>query len=71
MASYNALFYDDIHFNFQQVIPFIKNAVLSHFLLASCNLVLLQSLQYSQTAYVSRSNTYKPRRKTYRYANVF
>ena len=42
MANYNALFYDDIHFNFQQGIPFIKNAVLSHFLLTSCNLVRLQ-----------------------------
>ena len=60
MANYNALFYDDIHFNFQQGNTFIKNAVLSHFLLTSCNLVRLQSLQYSQNAYVSRASTYKP-----------
>ena len=71
MANYNALFYDDIHFNFQQGIPFIKNAVLSHFLLTSCNLVRLQPLQYSQSAYVSRANTYKRWRQTYRYTNGF
>ena len=69
MANYNALFYDDIHFNFQQGI-FI-NAVLSHFLLTSCNLVRLQTLQYSQSAYVSTANTYKPWRQTYRYTNGF
>ena len=72
MANYNALFYDGIHFNFQQGIPFIKNAVLkSHFLLTSCNLVRLQPLQYSQSAYVSSTNTYKPWRQTYRYTNGF
>ena len=54
MANYNALFYDDIYFNFQQGFPFIQNAVLSLFLLTSCNLVRLQPLQYSQSAYVSR-----------------
>ena len=31
MANYNALFYDDIHFNFQHGVPIIKNAVLIHF----------------------------------------
>ena len=71
MANYNALFYDDIHFNFQQGIPFIKNSILSHFLLIYCNLVRLQPLQYSQSAYVSRANTYKPWRQTYRYINGF
>ena len=71
MANYNALFYNDILFNFQQGIPFIKNAVLSHFLLTSCNLVRLQSLQYSRNAYVSRANTYKPWRQTYRYTKKF
>ena len=35
MANYNALFYDDIYFHFQQGIPFIKNAVLSRFLLTT------------------------------------
>ena len=71
MANHNALFYDDVHFNFRQGIPFIKNAVLSHFHLTSCNFVRLQPLQYSQSAYVSRSNTYKPWRQTYRYTNGF
>ena len=71
MANYNALFYDDRNFNFQQGIQFIKNAVLSHFLLTSCNLVRLQPLQYSQSAYVNRANTYKPWRQTYRYTNGF
>ena len=71
MANYNALFYDDIIFNFQQGIPFIKNAVLSHFVLTSYNLVRLQPLKYSQNAYVSRANTYKPLRQTYRYTNGY
>ena len=71
MANYNALFYGDIHFSFQQGIPFIKNAVFNHFLLTSCNLVRLQLLQYSQSAYVSRANTYKPWRQTYRYTIGF
>ena len=71
MANYNALFYDDIHFNFQQGILFIQNAILSHFLLISCNLVHLQSLQYSQSAHVSRANTYKPWRQICRYTNGF
>ena len=44
LANYNALFYDDTHFKFQQGFPFIKNAVLNHFLLTSCNLVRLQLL---------------------------
>ena len=71
MANYNALFYDDIHFNFQHEISFIKNAVLSHFLLTSCNLVRLQPMQYFQSAYMSGVNTYKPWRQTYRYTNGF
>ena len=71
IANYNAVFYDDIHFNFQQGIPLNKNAVLSHFLLTSCNLVRLQPLQYSQSAYVSRAHTYKPWRQTSRYTNGF
>ena len=65
------IFIYDIRFNFQQGIPFIKNSVLSHVLLTSCNLVRLQSLQYFQKAYVSRANTYKPWRQTYRYTNGF
>ena len=65
MANYNTLFYNDIHFNFQQGIRFIENAVLSQFLLTSSNLVRLQPLQYSQSAYVSRANTFKTWRKTY------
>ena len=71
MAKKNALFYDDIHFNFQQGMTFIKYAVLSHLLLTSCNHDRLQPLQYSQSAYVSRANTYKPWRQTYRYTNGF
>ena len=71
MSNYNALFYDDIHFNFQQGIPFIKNAVLIHFLLTSCYLVCLQSLQYSQNTCVSRASTYKPWKQTYRYKKRF
>ena len=71
VANYNALFNDDINFNFQQGIPFIKNADLSHFLLTSCKLVRLQPLQNSQKAYVSRANTYKPWKQTYRYTNGF
>ena len=71
IANYNAVFYDDIHFNFQQGIPLIENAVLSHFLFTICNLVRLQPLKYSQNAYVSRANTYKSWRRTYRYTNLF
>ena len=70
MTNYNALFYDDILFNFQQGIPFIKNAVLCHVLLTG-HLVCLQSFQYSQSAYVSRANTNKPWWQTYRYSNGF
>ena len=71
MANYNTLFYDEKHLNYQQGIPSIKNAVLSLFLSFSCNLVRLQPLQCSQSAYVSRANTYKPWRQTYRYTNGF
>ena len=68
MTNYKALFYDK-QFHFLRGIPFNKNAVLGHFLFISCNLVPLQSLQYSQRAYVSRANTYKPWRQTYNYTN--
>ena len=33
MAHYNALFYEDIHFNFHQGILFFKTAALSNFLI--------------------------------------
>ena len=71
MANYNALFYNDIHLNFQQGISFIKNAVLYQFFLSSCNLVGLKPLQYSQSAYVRKANTYKTWRQTYSYTNGF
>ena len=71
LSQMATLFYDDINFNFQQGIPFNKNAVLSHFLLTSCNLIRLQFLQYSQSACVSRANDYIPWRQTHRYTNGF
>ena len=71
MATYNALFNDDTHFNFQQGITFIKKAGLCNFLLNFCDFVRLQLLQNSQNSYVSRAGIYKLWRQTYRYTNGY
>ena len=44
---YNYLFYDYSHFNYQQGIPFLKNAVLGQFLLTSNNII--STTQYKRS----------------------
>ena len=43
LPHYNYLFYDDLNFNYQQGVPFLKNAVLGHFFF-SHQTILLQTL---------------------------
>ena len=38
-GSYNQLFYDDIHLNFNKGVPFLKNIILSHLLQTSNGMV--------------------------------
>ena len=45
LPHYNYLFYDDLHFNYQQGVPFLKNVVLGHFLLTSNNTISKRSIQ--------------------------
>ena len=39
VPHYNSLFYDDLHFNYQQGVPFLKKPVSGHFLLTSNNII--------------------------------
>ena len=39
LPSYNELYYDAIHFNYQRGVPFLKNAILSYVLLTSNNFI--------------------------------
>ena len=47
LPHYNYLFYDDLLFNYQQGVPFLKNAVLGHFLLTSNNIIA--NAQYNRS----------------------
>ena len=47
LPHYNYLFYDDLDFNYQQGVPFLKNAVLGHFLLTSNNIIA--NAQYNRS----------------------
>ena len=47
LTQYNNLFYDDLHFNYQQGVFFLKNAVLGHFLLTSNNIIA--NIQYNRS----------------------
>ena len=45
LPSYNELYYDAIHFNYQRGVPFLKNAILSYVLLTSKISYLIQTDQ--------------------------
>ena len=47
LPHYNYLFYDDLHFNYQQGVLFLKNAVLGHFLLTSN--YIIANAQYNRS----------------------
>ena len=47
LPHYNYLFYDDLDFNYQQGVPFLKNAVLGHFLLTTNN--IFANAQYNRS----------------------
>ena len=58
---YNYLFYNNLHFNYQQGVPSLKNAVLGNFLLTSIN--VLANTQYNrsfnQSFYTNKSQTFQ------------
>ena len=71
LPHYNYLFYDDLHFTYQQGVPFLKNALLGHFLLTSNNIIA--NAQYNRSFNHSfRRNKFhsfqrKPFNQTYYY----
>ena len=68
-GSYNQLFYDDIHLNFNKGVPFLKNIILSHLLQTSNGMVSSvpgpKRLQQQRSQYNSYHNQYRQQRYYY------
>ena len=58
LPHYNYLFYNGLHFNYQQGVPFIRNAVLGHFLLTSDNIIA--NTQYTRSFNHHNRNKIQP-----------
>ena len=71
LPHYNYLFYDDLHFNYQQGVPFLKNAFLGHFLLTSNNIIANAQYNSSFNQSFNRNKFHsfqrKPFNQTYYY----
>ena len=77
LPSYENFYYDDIHFNYQQGVPYLKNAILSHVLLTSDNIIcnsMQRNNSFSSTNYRYYSNNYRHRNnfnQSYNYMRGF